>query len=958
MAYGVDGGKGKRGQAMKRICAIGWLVLAAGVSFVCAATNYNDVADGNYTAPATWGTPTYPSAPGDTAVIDSQLVIMNQLNFYDTYVRPGGTLRYDTINNANAGTIHMQGGAFDAWAGNNLNYSCTMAVESNSFWFAGNGSVNGNKMSGQQVMTGTNMLVVSNRPCPSANYTFGPIASSSTWTGPLGVAPGANITVQDWFQVQGGGSNSIVLQTAGASVGNLNLNWTPVGWGGSCLYTNRISGRGQVTLNGASGNPFKLLLTNSATVLPGTAGVAGTIQFIAAVNNSQYVTFEKTAKPVINIVDSTTNDLVAMKTGSLVVHAGAYLQINLFSPVSSGTITNRAIMTADNGITTPGNFAVTYANTNEWSGLVVYPSSDSKTLYFAGTYAHNSGSGFPPGVNNASGATNTLSTSAWLNGNVTSTGSSPASVWVFWDTTDRTTNLNWAYSHPFGSQTAAPPIPLTYQATGLASNTTYWYAYYASNTAGGAWDVTGSKSFKTYGLPAVNDANGASATGQVTATLNGNLTSGAGASITIYYGADTNNWAFTNSSIGTVAEGGFALLVTGLTPGTTYWYRCFASNAYGTAWAGAATSFSTLPAFVYRDAANGNWNNPNTWYSTNGGTNYPSGVDTAIITNYTISDNGTINGTVYLNATGTLRATYNPNCALGALHLNGGLLDMNGGAWLAAAPYDVYVDVDSMITNASLTGGGSLNPVNLHGSNALTFAGNSNLNFSLTTTTNSAFSGSYRILPWTTLSLGTPDTNGPAGWQYNPIYLVASNSILSFGQNNSVTYCGTLTGNGTFRSGFQGYGDAFGILGSGGMIAPGRPGTDDAATIRFFFDQFTFASNSTYAVNVASNGADLFDGYTGLPYKMPVIIDPNANLNVKLWTPRTNWTLGAGATIMLASNSVTTTGISGNFKVTWQNSNHWANLQVNYDTNSSVNRIYITGAYTAPPPLGTVFFLR
>jgi len=237
----------------------------------------------------------------------------------------------------------------------------------------------------------------------------------------------------------------------------------------------------------------------------------------------------------------------------------------------------------------------------------------------------------------------------------------------------------------------------------------------------------------------------------------------------------------------------------------------------------------------------------------------------------------------------------------------------------------------------------------------------------LTTTTNSPFTGAYRVLMGSTFVFATPDTNGPAGWEFNPVELRGTNFMIG-GTNAALvlwplsvpaTYGGTLTGNGRMYSGYQGYGGQFCTLGAGGVISPGRPGTDEAGTIFAGFDRFTFASNSTYAVNIASNGADLFDGVTATPwYKMPVTIDPNANLNVKLWTPRTNWTLGAGATILVASNNNNTTGISGNFKVNWQNSNHWANLQVNYDTNSPVNRIYITGSYTAPPPTGMTIFLR
>jgi hypothetical protein len=290
----------------------------------------------------------------------------------------------------------------------------------------------------------------------------------------------------------------------------------------------------------------------------------------------------------------------------------------------------------------------------------------------------------------------------------------------------------------------------------------------------------------------------------------------------------------------------------------------------------------------------------------------------------------------------------------------------SGGSWQipASSFLDMFVDADTTITNSG-TGGTSIggNPVGLHGSATLTIGSANSTTFGLATTTNSSFTGAYRVLMGSALSLGTPDTNGPAGWEFNPIELRGTNfmfggtnaSLMFWQLNLPVTYCGTLTGNGRMYNSYQGYGGCSGTLGAGGVISPGRPGTDEAGTIFVGFDRFAFASNATFAVNIASNGADLFDGVTAAPwYRMPVTIDPNANLNVKLWTPRTNWTLGAGATILVTSNNA----INGTFKVNWQNSNYWSNLQVNYDTTSPMNRIYITGSYTAPPPTGTTIFLR
>ena len=108
------------------------------------------------------------------------------------------------------------------------------------------------------------------------------------------------------------------------------------------------------------------------------------------------------------------------------------------------------------------------------------------------------------------GATNVLSTTAGLVGNIVATGSAPASVWVYWDTIDRGTNSLWAYTNGPTAATAVGQVTNT--ASGLSSNTTYWFTYYVSNSIGEGW-AKPSLSFKTTGLPAVNNGVGATSLG-------------------------------------------------------------------------------------------------------------------------------------------------------------------------------------------------------------------------------------------------------------------------------------------------------------------------------------------------------------------------------------------------------------------------------------------------------------
>ena len=97
--------------------------------------------------------------------------------------------------------------------------------------------------------------------------------------------------------------------------------------------------------------------------------------------------------------------------------------------------------------------------------------------------------------------------------------------------------------------------------------------------------------------PTITNASGATDITATTATLNGSLTSdgGSATTVTIYYGptdggTTIGNWV-SQADLGTRSAGAFSAGVTGLTTGTTYYYRCYASNSTGTSWASSSSSF-------------------------------------------------------------------------------------------------------------------------------------------------------------------------------------------------------------------------------------------------------------------------------------------------------------------------------------------------------------------------------
>ena len=199
-----------------------------------------------------------------------------------------------------------------------------------------------------------------------------------------------------------------------------------------------------------------------------------------------------------------------------------------------------------------------------------------------------------PAVDNDGGASNITATTATLNGHLYY-GARPTYTWIYYGLTDGGTNTSsWTTNEYFGEM---PYGLFSTNIEGLTSGTVYYYRCYGSNACGDAW-APASTSFKTICAPVIENAAATQRTA-VKARMNGALTDGSQAHVTIYWGTsdgDTNAsaWNCTNS-LGLVNEGAFWSAAGGLTATVTYYYRCYASNMVGTAWAPATTNF-TAPA--------------------------------------------------------------------------------------------------------------------------------------------------------------------------------------------------------------------------------------------------------------------------------------------------------------------------------------------------------------------------
>ncbi len=244
-------------------------------------------------------------------------------------------------------------------------------------------------------------------------------------------------------------------------------------------------------------------------------------------------------------------------------------------------------------------------------------------------------------VDNGAGATQVTRTGATLNGSLVRTYVEPTAVSLLWGPTDGgAVRQAWSNAVPLGPTAVgafSAPVP------GLASDTRYYYRSYATNAAGDSWADT-SASFVTLSARPTIANSAADAIRRDSANLNGLLisTGSAPTHVWVYLGTadggtNAGVWA-RNLSPGLRGEGPVTANVTDLVEDQPYYYRYFASNAFGVAWADTTATFRTLakPGTTYTwDGGGGNtlWNNPVNWV---GDAGYPKAAgDTAKFTSYT-----------------------------------------------------------------------------------------------------------------------------------------------------------------------------------------------------------------------------------------------------------------------------------------------------------------------------------
>jgi uncharacterized protein (TIGR02145 family) len=247
-------------------------------------------------------------------------------------------------------------------------------------------------------------------------------------------------------------------------------------------------------------------------------------------------------------------------------------------------------------------------------------------------------------------ATNITLTTAISGGNVTADGGASVSArGICWSTSHNPTTADSKTTNGTGTGTFASDL------TGLTPGATYYVRAYATNSVGTAYgnEVT----FVTTPVAiATLTTTAASAVTYTAATTGGNITDAGGGTVT------ARGVCYSTTSGPTIADpktsdgtgiGTFTSSLTGLTAGTTYYAKAYATNSAGTAY-GEEITFST-PAVVVPTLATAAATSVTQTGATTGGTitDAGGGTITARGVAYSTTATPTIAGTHTTDGTGT-----------------------------------------------------------------------------------------------------------------------------------------------------------------------------------------------------------------------------------------------------------------------------------------------------------------
>ena len=366
----------------------------------------------------------------------------------------------------------------------------------------------------------------------------------------------------------------------------------------SCTYHVTSNGGMSVTEKGicysTSPNP-----TLNDSVITGT-GNTGTIQLSGLTPGTTYYV----RAYATNGVGTGYSNQIAFTTLIIpTVTTATVSNISFFTATAGGEVLATGVPEiTSRGVcwSTSANPTIADSHTSDSTGFGIFTSQitglTTNTTYYVRAYATNNfGTGYGnqvtfitlniPSVTTKT-VTNITDSGATCGGNVTSIGGGPLlAKGICWSTSQNPT-----IEDSIATDTAAQNN-YTCVMTGLIPGTTYYVRAFATNGGGTAYGVQ--RNFTTKDIPTIT-LDSATNILSLTASCTYHITSTGGMTLTargICYGT-TPNPTLSDSVITGTGNTGTKQL-TGLTPGTTYYVRAFATNGIGTGYSN-QISFTTL----------------------------------------------------------------------------------------------------------------------------------------------------------------------------------------------------------------------------------------------------------------------------------------------------------------------------------------------------------------------------
>lgn len=405
------------------------------------------------------------------------------------------------------------------------------------------------------------------------------------------------------------------LQNAVKTVASSNIAQTTADVSGNVITDNGASLSARGICYSTSNNPTisdTKKIFNTATLGNYTCTLdnlsPSTIYYARAYATNSYgtaygasITFTTLVATVPIILSTTAANLVTAttaKTGGIITNSGA------------SNVTSRGVCYSSTA-TIP---TIANTKTNDGTGIGTFVSSlvglTANTTYYIRAYAIN-GVGTAYGdVKSFSTTTATIptgiitttasaitQTSASSGGNISNDGgASITSRGVCWSNT--ITSPTIANSKSIDGTGVGTYLS---NLTTLLPGTTYYVRAYATNNVGTAYGNTISFTTVAATIPIGITTNTLSLITQTTATGGGNINSDGGATVTsrgvCWSNINSNPTISNTKTIDGSGTGAFSSSLTGLTTGTTYYVRAYATNSAGTAY-GSMKSFTTQSATI------------------------------------------------------------------------------------------------------------------------------------------------------------------------------------------------------------------------------------------------------------------------------------------------------------------------------------------------------------------------